>query len=56
VENKMKVEITKCYCISVLDKDGNELKVQYEFCDKETAKEIGRQMKEELLEGENQYE
>ena len=44
----MKIEITKCYCIQVLDEEGNELAVQYEFCDKETAKEIGRQMKEEL--------
>lgn len=41
----MKIEITKCYCIQLLDEDGNELDCTYQFCDREEAKQYGREMK-----------
>ena len=41
----MRVEITKCYLVQVLDEDGNELACEYVFGDKEDAKETGRLLK-----------
>lgn len=41
----MKVQITKCYLVQVLDNEGNELKNEYVFGDKEEAKETGKYLK-----------
>lgn len=41
----MRVEITKCYLVQVMDEDGNELACEYVFGDKEEAKDTGRQLK-----------
>lgn len=46
----MKVEITKCYLVQVMDEDGNELACEYVFGDKEAAKETGRLLKRKCKE------
>lgn len=43
----MKVEITKCYLVQVLDAEGNEVSCEYVFGDKENAKQAGKRLKEE---------
>ena len=42
----MKVRITKCYLVQVLDNEGNELESEYVFGDKEDAKAHGKSLKE----------
>lgn len=42
----MKVQITKCYLVQIIDNEGNELKNEYVFGDKEIAKETGRLLKD----------
>ena len=44
----MKVLITKCYLVQVLDDCGNELKCEYVFGNKDEANEVGKRMKEEV--------
>ena len=44
----MKVSITKCYLVQVLDDDGNELKCEYVFGNKDEAIKSGKHMKEEV--------
>lgn len=45
----MKVEVTKCFLVQVMDREGNELSCEYIFCDtKEEARQRGRRMKEEI--------
>lgn len=44
----MRVEITKCYLVQVLDDEGNEVACEYVFGDKEEAKETGKRLKEEV--------
>lgn len=46
----MKVRITKCYLVQILDADGNELKNEYVFGDKEDAKAHGKSLKELIKE------
>lgn len=46
----MRVEITKCYLVQVMDEDGNELACEYVFGDKEDAKETGRMLKRKCKE------
>ena len=41
----IKVQITKCYLVQILDKDGNELACDYSFVSRQDAKEIGNRMK-----------
>lgn len=43
----MKVQITKCYLVQVLDDEGNEVACEYVFGDKEDAKQAGKRLKEE---------
>ena len=43
----MKVQITKCYLVQVLDDEGNEVACEYVFGDKEDAKQTGKRLKEE---------
>ena len=45
----MKVEITKLYCVRVLDNDGNELDCEYVFGNKEEAKTVGAELKEKQV-------
>lgn len=47
----MKVRITKCYLVQVLDDEGNQLTSEYVFGDKEDAKATGKALKQELKEG-----
>lgn len=53
----VKVQITKCYLIQILDKDGNELACDYDFVSRQSAQEIGKRMKEayneDIKKGEN---
>ncbi len=44
---RLKVQVTKCYLVQVLDEDEAELKWEYVFGDKDAAKEVGRQLKAE---------
>lgn len=44
----MKVEITKCYLVQVLDNEGNEVACEYVFGDKEGAKKVGERLKGEV--------
>ena len=44
----MKVEITKCYLVQVLDEEGNELACEYVFDDKQGAVKTGRELKRKL--------
>lgn len=44
----MRVKITKCYLVQVLDDKGNEVSCEYVFGDKEEAKQTGKRLKEEI--------
>ena len=44
---KTKVEITKCYLVQILDEEGNEIRCEYVFGDKEYAKQRGKEMRKE---------
>lgn len=44
----MKVRITKCYLVEVLDEEGNEVSCEYVFGDKDEAKEAGKRLKGEV--------
>ena len=39
-----KVQITRCYLVQIVDKDGNELDADYTFVSREDAKKLGQQM------------
>ena len=54
----MRVELTKVYLIQVLDENGYEMASEYLICDRATALEHGKQMKEALkdIEGGSSYE
>lgn len=50
---KLLTQVTKCYLVQVLDKDGNELACEYAFTDtKKEAEAVGERLKDELLEKE----
>ena len=44
----MRVKVTKCYLVQVLDEEGNELKCEYIFGDRTAANETGKRLKEEI--------
>lgn len=44
----MRVQITKCYLVQVLDSEGNEVACEYVFGDKEQAEQTGKRLKEEV--------
>lgn len=46
----MKVQITKCYLVQILDDNGNELKCEYVFGNKNDADKTGKELKKELEE------
>ena len=52
----MKVQITKCYLVQVVDTDGYEITSEYVFADLPEAKERGKQLKREVLESGAYYE
>lgn len=52
----MKVQITKCYLVQVVDTDGYELVSEYVFTDLDGAKERGKELKREVLESGAYYE
>lgn len=47
MEKAVKVQITKCYLVQILDKAGNELECDYSFVSREDAKKIGERMLKE---------
>ena len=49
----VKVQITRCYLIQILDKDGNELDCDYCFLSRDEAKKAGEQMKKRYNEQED---
>lgn len=49
----MKVRVTKCYLVQVLDDDGNEVACEYVFGDKEDAKQVGKKLKEDIKHNDN---
>ena len=44
----MKIQITKCYLVQLLDNEGNELQCEYVFGDRQDALRTGQAMKESL--------
>ena len=46
----MRIEITKCYLVQILDSDGNELQCEYVCGDRQAAVREGQAMKENLRE------
>lgn len=49
----MKVRVTKCYLVQVLDDEGNEIECVYDFSSSyKEAKEAGERMLEDLKERE----
>lgn len=48
----MKVQITKCYLVQILDDEGNEVACEYVFGDKKDAKQAGKRLKEEAKDNE----
>lgn len=44
---KLKVKLSKCYLVQVLDEAGNEIKCEYVFGDRSEAETAGRTLKEE---------
>lgn len=46
---KVKVKITKCYLVQVLDEEDNELNSEYVFGDKTFAAQTGKRLKEEAI-------
>lgn len=46
----MKVQITKCYLVQILDDNGNELEYEYVFGNKKDADKTGKELKKELKE------
>ena len=44
----MKVQITKCYLVQVIDEEGNELAYEYVFDDKKGAVETGKELKRQV--------
>lgn len=44
----MKVKITKCYLIQILDDNDNEIKSEYVFGSRKDAERDARELKEEI--------
>lgn len=52
--SKLRVQITKCYLVQVLDEEGNELRCEYSFCGtKKEAEEIGNNLLKDVVDNEN---
>lgn len=45
---KFKVEITRAYLVSVVDRTGKEITSDFTFCTKEDAKQLGEKLKREV--------
>lgn len=52
----MKIRLTKCYLVEIVDSEGNEIESEYVFVDRTKSKEYGEKMKEELLRKQNEKE
>lgn len=52
----MKIRLTKCYLVEIVDSEGNEIESEYVFADRTKSKEYGEKMKEELLRKQNEKE
>lgn len=49
---KMRIEVTKCYLVQILDDEGNEITSEYTFKDnKREAMEVGKDLLE-MIDGE----
>ena len=44
----LKVRISKCYLVQILDEEGNELDLDYVFTDRKGAEHRGKELKEEI--------
>lgn len=51
----MKIQITKCYLVQLLDNEGNELQCEYVFGDRQAALREGQTMKESLRKHAQEY-
>lgn len=49
MSQKLKVRVSKCYLVQVIDEEGNELDLDYVFTDRKGAEQRGKELKEELL-------
>lgn len=52
----IKIRLTKCYLVEIVDSKGNELESEYVFADRTKSKEYGEKMKEGLLRKQNEKE
>lgn len=42
----IKIRLTKCYLVEIVDSEGNEIESEYVFADRTKSKEYGEKMKE----------
>lgn len=54
--DNMKIRLTKCYLVEIVDSEGNEIESEYVFADRTKSKEYGEEMKKELLRKQNEKE
>ena len=52
----MKIRLTKCYLVEIVDSEGNEIESEDVFADRTKSKEYGEKMKKELLRKQNEKE
>lgn len=52
----MKIRLTKCYLVEIVDSEGNEIESEYVFADRTKSKEYGEKMKKGLLRKQNEKE
>ena len=52
----MKIRLTKCYLVEIVDSEDNEIESEYVFADRTKSKEYREKMKEELLRKQNEKE
>lgn len=52
--SRLKIQITKCYLVQVLDEAGNELKCEYSFGNtKKEAEDVGNRLLREAVDDDN---
>lgn len=45
---KLKIRITKCYLVEIIDEEGNSILCEYVFGDKEEANDVAKSLKESV--------
>ena len=47
---RLKLRVTRCYLVEVVDKEGNEIVSDFTFCDRKDTKRIGERLMKEAAE------